>query len=210
MRIQSRVLSVLGFLMCMAVTPARAAADPVRLLFSFTGDDLEFGSFSGSFTLDPAALKPVDLGIFTPVFKGQTVLNLAISNPTPRETTRTGDLLLFVANGEFIDALNFFIEPFNTPQGTTGEFQARLEAEDPTARGLTGSGLPDFTRFSFEPFTLSFIGFDPRLGPFPLDFIGGPVISLTVTPLPDVPEPSTVLLVGGALTATMWRARRRA
>ncbi len=199
MRIRQACLSVIGALLCVSTLPSRAAADPVRLLFSFTG-----GSFSGSFTLDPAALKPVDLGVYTPVFKGQTVLNVAISSPAPREITRTGDLFLFVANGEFIDGVNFLFEPFNTPQGTSGEFNFHLFAEDRSARGLTGSGLPDFTRFSFEPFTLSFGGYDTRLG----TVVGGPVTSLIVTPVAPVPEPSTLLILGGGLAGTMWRARR--
>jgi hypothetical protein len=202
MRMQSPVLALLGFLVCMIVAPSRAAADPVRLLFSFTGDD-----FSGSFTLDPAALQRILPEASATVFKGQTVLNVATSDPAqpaPRERTRGGDLLLFVNNGFFQDALFFIIEPFNTPLGSGGEFQGGLSAEDRTARGLSGSGLPDFTRLSFEPFTLRFGFFDHPTG---LEF-GGPLTSLTVTPLPEVPEPSTVLLLGGGLAATIWRARR--
>lgn len=160
------------------------------------------GGTSGTVTIDSASITYAPNPILNDP-SPSSLPNLSLPTDPNFNTPAPGDVTVFASDADF---LNFVTIP-GTERGMVRiKFNASADASGTFALQLVDAGSLANTYWTDA------LGFN-----HPFNFAGSPIVGLggaqigtiNVAGAPAVPEPSSLLLMGGAATFAGWKARRR-
>jgi hypothetical protein len=199
---------------------ATVEAAPVTLTFTGTVGSVDSGlssqftngqTLSGSYTFEPATAAVTGSTSAVAAFDALTALNFDLGGYTGGIPGGTGIPQIIINNG--IGGHDGYGVVSTTNNGLTGAnvggfslVTFALLLDDDTGQvfsdALTLPGTIDLTSFSTVQFALNFSNGDVS------QVVKGELTSLSPSPIPEIPEPCTLALLGTGLIAIAGRRRR--